>query len=102
MKKYEILWGLDDKKIDYVYDAMKQYQKKVEDYQVQVLALQAQGQNVDRNAANKNLQQLAEQTQQALQDQLGQDSFNKLQRNRVLRWAALTSQPVQDGTGPPP
>jgi hypothetical protein len=98
MKKYETLWGLDDKKIDYVYDTIKQYQKNVEDYQTRVRALQTQGQSMDWQVVNNNLQQYANQTQQALQSYLGQESFNKLQRNRLFRWAALGYQPVKNGS----
>ncbi len=85
MKKYETLWGLDDNKIDSVYGAMKYYQKSVEDYQAQVSALQANGQNVDWDAANKNVQKFADQTQQSLQNYLGQDVFNKMLGNGVFQ-----------------
>jgi hypothetical protein len=95
MKKFENLWGLDSSKVDYVYDTMQQYQKKVEAYQGQVLRQQAAGQSLDANVVNRSLQQFADQTQQALQAHLGQNSFDKLQRNRVLRWATLASQPVE-------
>ena len=100
MKKFQNLWGLDDKKVDYVYDTMKGYQKSVEEYQGQVLALANGGLGVNPDEVNQRLQQLAEQTQQALQNNLGQDSFNKLQRNRVLRWAVLGSRMDQNGSGP--
>jgi hypothetical protein len=93
MKKFETLWGLDDNKIDYVYGNMKQYQNSVADYKAQVLALQAQGQSVDWDAVNQNLQQLAGETQQALQNYLGQDSFNKLMRNHVYKFTLV--QPPQ-------
>ena len=89
MKKYETLWGLDDSKIDYVYGTMQQYQKGVEDYKAQVLALQAQGQNVDWAAVDQHLQQLANQTQQTLQNYVGPDSFDKLQRNHVYKFALV-------------
>jgi hypothetical protein len=84
MKKYETYWGLDDSKIDYVYNTMKQYQNSVFDYQAQARALQAQGQSAD--AINNKLEQLAAQTQQTLQNYLGQDSYNRLQGNRVLQF----------------
>lgn len=101
MKKYETLWGLDDSKIDYVYSAMKQYQKSVDDYQSQISALRAQGKSMDWAAVNSKLQQSMAQTQQSLQDYLGKDSFNKLQRNRVLRWAGLGFQSAaQNSTAP--
>jgi len=87
MKKYENTWGLDDNKIDYVYDSIKYYQKSVQDYQAQAKALEAQGQSVDWDAVNQNLQQFADQTQQALQNSLGQDSFNKMQRNGVFQFS---------------
>jgi hypothetical protein len=86
MKKYENIWGLDDNKIDYAYGAIKYYEKSVEDYQSQARALEAQGQSVDWDAVNKNLQQFAQQTQQALQNYLGQDSFSKMQRNGVFQF----------------
>ncbi len=82
MKKYENLWGLDDGKIDYVYNAMKNYESSAQDYQAQINALQAQGQNVD--AVNQKLKQITDETGQALQDYLGQYSFNKLQANRLF------------------
>ena len=85
MKKYETLWGLDDNKIDSVYGAMKYYQKSVEDYQAQVSALQANGQNVDWDTANKNVQKFADQTQQSLQNYLGQDVFDKMLGNGVFQ-----------------
>jgi hypothetical protein len=89
MKKYESLWGLDDHKIDYVFETMRQYEKSVRDYQAQVNASQAQGQGVGWDTVNQTLQKLAAQTQQELQNYLGQDSFNKLQRNRVLKFTGV-------------
>jgi hypothetical protein len=86
MKKYENIWGLDDSKIDYVYGAMRYYEKSVQDYQAQARALEAQGQSVDWDAVNRNLQQFAQQTQQTLQNYLGPDRFNKLQRNGVFQF----------------
>ncbi|HWA86571.1 MAG TPA: hypothetical protein VG710_10135 [Opitutus sp.] len=97
MKKYENLWGLDDGKIDYVYDTMNQYRKAVGDYQLQVRALQSQGQDVDWSAVNTYLQKLTGQTQQALQNTVGQDSFSSLQRNSVLRWAGAGFRPTYGG-----
>ena len=86
MKKYENIWGLDDTKIDYVYGSLKYYEKSVQDYQAQAHALEAQGQSVDWAAVNKNLQQFANQSQQDLQNYLGQDSFNKMQRNGIFQF----------------
>jgi hypothetical protein len=89
MKKYETLWGLDDSKIDYVYNTMKSYESSIQDYQAQINALQAQGQNAD--AVNQKLKQFTDQTGQALQNYLGQDSFNKLQRNRLFLFSQTQS-----------
>ncbi len=100
MKKYETLWGLDVDKIDYAYKAMKNYEKSVSDYKSQVLGLQAAGQNIDWDAVGKKLQQLTYETQQTLQNQLGQDSFNRMQRNRVFHWAGLGYQPMTANSGP--
>ena len=86
MKRYENIWGLDDNKVDYVYGTIKYYEKSVQDYQAQARALESQGQSVDWDAVSKNLQQFAQQTRQALQNSLGQDSFNKMQRNGVFQF----------------
>ena len=104
MKKYETLWGLDADKINYAYNTMKSYQKSVDDYKNSVLSLQAAGQTVDWDAVGKKLQQLTYEAQQTLQNQLGSDSFSRLQRNRVFRWAGLGFQPstVNNGAGGPP
>jgi hypothetical protein len=84
MKKYENTWGLDDNKVDSVYGAMQYYQKSIQDYQARARALEDQGQSVDWDAVNKNVQQFKEQTQQSLQNYLGQDRFNKIQQNGVF------------------
>jgi len=62
----------------------------VEDYQSQARALEAQGQSVDWDGVKKNLKQFADQIQQTLQNYLGQDSFNRLQRNGIFE---LSSPP---------
>lgn len=93
MKKYENIWGLDDGKIDYVYGTLKYYEKSVQDYQAQAKALESQGQSVDWDAAKKNLQQFAQQTQQSLQTYLGADSFNKMERNGVFQFNQSPQQP---------
>lgn len=85
MKKYEAIWGLDGDTIDYVYGTLKYYEKSRDDYQAQVRALEANGQSVDWDAANKNLQQFSEQIQQALQTKLGADRFTKMQRNGMFQ-----------------
>ena len=86
MKKYENLWGLDDSKIDYVYGTLKYYEKSVEDYNAQNLARAAKGETVDWDAVNETLQEFSKQTQQALQQRLGNDGFSKLQRNSVIQF----------------
>jgi len=100
MKKYENIWNLNDANIDSVYIAMNQYRKAVGDYQIQVQQLQSSGQNVDWTAVNNNLKQLAAQTQDALRSSVGEDSFNKLQQNGVLRWAGSGFRPVYGATVP--
>jgi hypothetical protein len=95
MKKYESIWGLDDTKIDNVYGTIKYYEKSVQDYQAQARTLEAQGQSVDWDAINKNLQQFAQQTRQSLQNYLGQDSFNKMQRNGLFQFNQLPQRGFQ-------
>jgi hypothetical protein len=86
MKKYESIWGLDDSSIDSIYSTLKYYDKSMSDYQTQAHALEANGQTVDWNAVNKNLQQFSQQVQQSLQNYLGQDRFSRLQQNGVLQF----------------
>jgi hypothetical protein len=84
MKKHAELWGLNDQKIDSVYATMRYYEKSVHDYQIQAAALESRGERVDWAAVDRNLQQFAKQTSQALHTYLGADSFNKLQKNGVF------------------
>ena len=101
MKKCEGLWGLDDTKIDSVYGAIKYYEKNIQDYQAQARALEAQGQNVDWDAVNRNLQLFAEQTQQALQSYLGQDSYDKIRRNGVFPFQTNFASTTLQAHNPP-
>lgn len=84
MKQNENLWGLSDYKIDSVYAVLQFYNKTVQDYQAQVSTQQTQGQTMDWNTVNNTLQQFAGQTQQTLQNYLGQNSYNQLQQNGVF------------------
>lgn len=86
MTKHASLWGLDNDKIESVYGSIRYYEKTVQDYQAQVRATEAQGQSVDWDGVNKNLNQFADETRQSLQNYLGQDSFDKMQRNGVFRF----------------
>jgi hypothetical protein len=95
LKKYETHWGLDDGKVDMVYNAMADYGRQVDEIKGQVHALQAGSQPVDWPATQQKLQQLADGVQQRLLDAVGQASFDALQRNRVLRFVR-----VEAGRGP--
>lgn len=95
MKKYEDLWGLDDTKVNFVYDTLRSYQKSLQDYQAQLFALQSQHQSIDFDTVRNNLQKITDQTSQALQKYLGQDSFNRLQRNRVIQFSQVRLMPQQ-------
>jgi len=86
MKRYADTWELDDASIDYVYQNIKFYEKSVEDYQQQARLLEAQGQDVDWDAMNKNLQHFSEQTGQALRNYLGDDRFNKIKSNQIFQF----------------
>jgi hypothetical protein len=85
MKRYETLWGLDDKSIDSVYGTLKYYQKSAEDYQAQARALETGGQTVDWAGIDKNLEQFAQQTEQSLQTYLGPDRYNRMVRNGAFQ-----------------
>jgi hypothetical protein len=85
MKQYSTAWQLNDTDIDYLYNTIQEYQKNAQTYQQQAQAMQQQGQNVDWNAVQQNVQQSAEQTEQALRNYLGDDRFNKLEQNNVFQ-----------------
>lgn len=86
MTKHAGLWGLDAGKIDTVYGSIRYYEKTVQDYQAQARAIELQGQTVDWEGINQNLRQFADQTQQAVRNLVGQDSFERMQRNGVLQF----------------
>jgi len=85
MKRYETLWGLDDKSIDSVYGTLKYYQKSAEDYQAQARALETRGQTVDWAGVSRNLEQFAQQTEQSLQNYLGPDRYNRMAQNGAFQ-----------------
>lgn len=99
MKKYETLWGLDDKSINSVYGTVKYYQKSAEEYQARARALETGGQTVDWDGVNKNLQLFAEQTEQSLQNYLGADRYNRMAQNGAFQFTlpqiSRPSNPVQ-------
>jgi uncharacterized protein YpuA (DUF1002 family) len=68
-----------------VYGTLKFYEKSVQDYQARAHALEAQGQSVDWDAVNKNLQQFTDQISLALQNYLGRDRLDKMLRNGVFQ-----------------
>ena len=82
MRRYAGAWGIDDGNIDYIYRTVKYYEKSVQDYRQQARQLEQQGQPVDWNAVNNNLEQFSQQTETALRDYLGSDRFNKIKRNQ--------------------
>jgi hypothetical protein len=65
----------------------------VEDFKSRLTALQRSGQSVDWEAASKSLEQIADATQRTLQSSLTPESFDKLQRNRVLKFVQLRRGP---------
>ena len=96
MKKYEDNWELDDNKVDYIYRSVRYYETAVEEYRSQVRAMEAKGEAVDWSVVNRNLQQFSEQTQQALQNYLGQERFNKMQRNGIFQFGQSSQRgPLQ-------
>ena len=84
LKQNANLWQLNDRDIDYVYNALQYAQKAASDYQKQEQALQGQGQTVDWAKVQENLQQFSDQTKQSLMTYLGQDRFNKLNKNGLF------------------
>jgi hypothetical protein len=67
----------------------------LQNYQSQLLALQAQHQTIDLDTVKNNLQKITDQTSLALKNYLGQDSYNRLQRNRVIQFSQVRLMPQQ-------
>jgi hypothetical protein len=86
IKKYQDNWDLDDSKVDYIYRSVRYYETAAEDYRSQARAMEARGEDVDWAAVNRNLQQFSEQTQQTLQNYLGQDRFNRMLRSGIFQF----------------
>jgi chromosome segregation ATPase len=84
MKQHADAWDLNDSQIDYVYQDIQSYQKKVDDYQRRARAMEVSGETVDWDAVNQILIQFSLQNKQTLEDYLGVDQFNKLQKNYLL------------------
>ena len=86
MKQYETLWGLDDAKVEQVYDVLRQYQSSLDGLQSQASGAAVLRQSPDPAVMNAQLQALAAQTQATLQRYLGSQSYDKLLRNRIIRF----------------
>ena len=89
MKRNEQNWGIDDSTVDYLYRTIQYYQKAVADYQSKAEAIESQGQAVDWDAVNQNLQQFASQNAQTLRAQIGDEVFNKIQSNQIFPFAQI-------------
>ena len=95
LKRYENTWGINDADADYVYGTIQSYEKNMDDYQQAARDMEQNGQPVDWDAVNKNMQQFSQQTQQSLQNYLGADRFNKINRNQIFPFpqSPPTAQP---------
>jgi hypothetical protein len=87
MKRHADKWGLDDTATDYLYRTVKYYEKAVQDYQRQARALEAQGQAVDWDGVNKNVQQFAQQTERVVRNYLGDERFDRIKSNQIFPFA---------------
>ncbi|HSY74954.1 MAG TPA: hypothetical protein VK810_05750 [Dongiaceae bacterium] len=84
LKQNAKVWDLSDSDIDSVYKALQYSQKSISDYQQQAQDMEDQGQSVDWEKVQQNIQQFSDQTQQSLQTYLGEDRFNKLKKNGLF------------------
>jgi hypothetical protein len=86
MKRYADTWGINNTDIDYVFHTVQSYEKSVQDYQHQEYLLNSQGQSVDWDAVSKKIQQLTQQTENSLREYLGDDRFDKIKQNGIIRF----------------
>ena len=91
---YKSAWNLSSDDVSYVYSTLQSSDKSIADYEQQAKDLAAQGQSVDWQAVNQNIQQYQNQTQQSLQQYLGDDRFGKLKHNSVFNTQSVDSQPA--------
>lgn len=91
MKKNQALWGLDDDSVENVYATMKLYAKTVQAYNAETKTREANGQQVNWEAANNSLEKFKSDTQASLRNSLGQERFDTLTRNNVFRFNEIGS-----------
>jgi len=87
MKQFASLWQLNDTDINTLYRQLQSYDQRVVDYQKRAQAMADAGQNVDWNQVQQNVQQFAQQTEQSLQQYLGNDRFQQMKRNGIFNLA---------------
>ena len=88
LKHYANVWQLQDTDIDYLYGALRDYNRSVQDYQARASQLQSQGQDVDWDSVRKNIELFSQQTGKTLSYYLGDDRFKKLKQNELFNFSA--------------
>jgi hypothetical protein len=84
MKKFATVWQLNDQDMDQVYQTLHSYEASVRDYQQKAHAMESQGQAVDWEGVQANIQQYAQQTKDTLRNYLGIDRFNRMKKNEFF------------------
>jgi len=87
LKHYANAWQLAPGDIDYLYGAIHNYNQNVQDYRDRARAMEAQGQVVDWDSVQKNIDSFSQQTEQTLSFYLGADRFSKIKQNDVFSFS---------------
>lgn len=87
MQHYASALYLSDADIANVYASLQQQEKQARDYQLQALAATERGAPANWAAVQDQIDESKRQTEAALRQSLGEERFEKLQRNHVIVFA---------------
>lgn len=87
LKHYANAWQLTPNDVDYLYSAIQNYNQNIQSYLDRAKAVEAQGQSVDWNGVQKNIDSFSQQTEQTLNLYLGNDQLSKMEQNGVFNFS---------------
>jgi len=87
LKRYANAWQLAPGDVDYLYGAIRDYNRNVQGYRDRAKAMEAQGQAVDWDGVQKNIDVFSRQTEESLGFYLGTDRLSKMKQNDVFNFS---------------
>ncbi|HXF10104.1 MAG TPA: hypothetical protein VN625_04915, partial [Desulfuromonadaceae bacterium] len=84
LKHYANAWQLAPGDVDHVYKSIQNYNQSIQSYRDRAKAVEAQGQSVDWNGVQMNIDSFSQQTEQILGVYLGNDRLSKMEQNGIF------------------